>query len=486
MKNDNLFDDLEDKEIDELMKYAVPFPADNGINIKNKFLQKANMRHKKLPLKKIFVWGALASTLLVSTLAYAQVLDFSKIYKIVFGDNSKYVEQYIQPFVSEHTVTPNEKETQTVIESEYDGIVFKLISVINDGDVLRIFATMQDTTGNKLSDKIDFSSWGLSQGHGGNATVVDYNSETKTTTILITSLGGGHEGFATLSINGLKTNRENKSGLKENKINVYELLQDYIPNTMMQEEVYKLGGAHLVYKNGTMVAESPLLFRLLKFDEKEITFDNIDWSLISNIGFVDGHLHIQTRALSDNENQLASIDFVDSNNKVIHSGHFYLSYVDFENSHHKPDAPPHNLYTEMVYEEITDLKQLKDLRMAIDIVEVGKAMKGNWEFSFEIPKKVTTEFNIGHDMNINDEMIKVDAVLLSPLGITLNLPENISQNYKHKDSASVKYDDGTIIELKKVKIDGYENMSTLNFSGNIIEIEKVHRIVINNEVIVIK
>lgn len=72
------------------------------------------------------------------------------------------------------------------IQSQYDGIVIKLISAINDEDVLRIFATATDTKGDRLGEDLDFTSWGLSQGHGGNVSVIDYNNETKTATLMNT------------------------------------------------------------------------------------------------------------------------------------------------------------------------------------------------------------------------------------------------------------------------------------------------------------
>jgi hypothetical protein len=99
---------------------------------------------RRLAVMSIVIILALLIT--STALAYTQILDFSRIYRIVFGENSEYIEQYIEPLFSENTSATDKSEPQTVdksqkvnepqpvkttIESEYDGIVISLISAIN-------------------------------------------------------------------------------------------------------------------------------------------------------------------------------------------------------------------------------------------------------------------------------------------------------------------------------------------------------------------
>lgn len=172
--------------------------------IKNKFyakLQEEKAMKKRRKFPAIIAVAAAFSLMSISVLAYTGVLDFSRIYQIVFGENSEYVEQYIQPLGNE-----------AVVESEYNGIVMRLISAINDEYALRVFATLTDTTGDRLSDGVSFPSWGLSKGHTQGISIVEYNHETRTAVILITSRGGDLHGSATLTVDGIAAER----GLSEN------------------------------------------------------------------------------------------------------------------------------------------------------------------------------------------------------------------------------------------------------------------------------
>lgn len=84
-------------------------------------------------------------------------------------------------------------------------------------------------------------------------------------------------------------------------------------------------------------------------------------------------------------------------------------------------------------------------------------------------------------MYINGSKLKIDRISLSPIGITIHLPENLSADYNNSDVVYVEYTDGTIIELNQSSIHTYEEESTIIFGGDIIEIEKVEGIIINGE-----
>ena len=447
---------------------------------------------------------AIAATIIIlaalttSALAYARILDFSKIYAAVFGEKSDYIEQYIEPFVSEsasatgvtenHAIVqpqPGQDEPEPiapvterpVIECEFDGIILTLVSAINDGDVLRIFATIQDTTGDRINDSIRFDDWILSQGSGGNISVVDYDRATRTATLLITSLGGGHEGSATLSINGFTTNREIILGLIENGVRVYDILPGHTPQTISLDKVWVTGGAERDPNGELLSAYSSVL----RPDETDIRFENVSWTFISNLGFIDGVLHVQTAQLSEVENQLLSISFVTAENEVVYEGNRFLGFIDGDQIYNDYYHEQYARYRETIYEDITDIEQLSGLIMAIDFVEMGSVNEGRWEFSFVIPERVTTGFEIGREITINGSPVYLETGSISPLGVIIDLPDNIVRNYMHEDCAYVIYRDGTVIELNETYIDGNNNESTLKFGGSIVEIEQVQTIVINGE-----
>ena len=473
MDNNNLFDDLEDKEIDDLMKYSIPFSEENRRNIKTKFTQKAQMKQKRFPLKKRIVLVAIVLTFLFSTLVYAGVIDINRIYQIVFGDNSNYLEEHIK------TYDNKSKSDVFVGESEYDEIVLKLISAVNDEGALRVILTMTDTTKDRLSETMSLDTWSLSQGSGGSSEIIDYNQETKTATILITSSGSNHSGNVTFNINNILSSKAFKKDIKENEINVYDLLKNYTPKTISQDEgVWVNGGAYQSEEGEALASKS----RLLSLDEKDIKFDSIDWNHISNIG-----CHTSSYWVSG--------PFVNAEGEILHNGHLFLSYIDNGNGKVYVDSKQ---YKEMIYEDIRDMGQLKDLFVSIDFLEMGKVIEGNWKISFNVPDKMRkTEINVNKEIILNGNSIIIDKIFLSPLGITMQLPKNInySNGFDYKDSVSVKYTDGTIIRLDSISVVAtgneistgiFEKDTTLSFSGNIVEIEKVEWVIINEDVISIK
>lgn len=484
MNNEYLNKDLDDKEIEMMLKYVPEYTEDNARNIKDKFTKKSKSKQRKFSLKKWALGGVAAVMILTTTLVYAEIIDISKVYRIIFGENSEYIDSYIEPLENSKDLMPadedNDKEVPLSIQSEYDGIVIKLISAINDENALRIFATAKDIKGDRLGEDLDFTSWGLNQGNGGNLSVVDYDNETKTATLMITSLGSDHQGSATLKVNGFSTGREFLEDLPENNIDISELLKGHDPKIISHDEVYQSGGGGGDYRKP--FAES----RFLKYDEMDIQFDNVDMFSISNIGFVDGLFHIQTKAIlsrvSLEDGYFINAKFINSEEETVYESKKNINFVIDEkytwNEHYKE---PHDGYTEIIYDSITKPEELNGLSIAIDYMKSPEITEGNWEFSFMIPEKVTTDFKVDREININGNKIKVNMISLSPIGVTLHLNQDISEDYNHSDAVYVEYTDGTRIKLDQASIHTYQFESTLVFKGDIIEIEKVESIIINGE-----
>ncbi len=445
------------------------------------------------PVKRAVAICCATVVCIFSTLAYAGVIDWVGIYRGVFGDNAAHVEPYITPIMGEATRTTRStvesNQTQVpivaeadanVIESTYDGIVIKLLSAINDDNALRIFATVTDTTGDRIGENTRFDYWGLEQGYGGNISIVDYNRDTRTATLLITSMGDHAPGAASLWIDGFVGDRRFIQNHTQSSIDLYDALQKQTAVTLSRDDVYVIGGA-------TQSGEQQQLrdaTDVLAMDALSVALDGVDWCVITNVGFVDGRLHIQTRTLSDNQNDLASMDVTDARGAV-HQGHLQIGYVAPEHGYAENNRSPYPIYKEMIYPDITDLEQLKGASVSIDYLHQGQTYDGEWRFSFEIPEKALVSINVYKDVNINGKDVYVDTVSLSPLGVTLHLNENITTDYDFDkaDIASVTYEDGVVVPLT-LRIDGYEDTSTLTFGG-VIEMERVRGITINGRTLTV-
>jgi len=476
MKKDNFSHQTNDKEIEMMSKYVPEYTSYHARNIKNKFEQKAKIKQRKLPFKKLVLVGLAASMVFTATLVYAGVIDISNIYTAVFGENAQLVEPYIQPLDS------GDSRKTVSTQCEYDGIVIKLISAINDENSLRIFATVTDTKGDRLGENMNFTSWGLSQGYGGNVSVVDYNPDTQTATLMITSLGNDHKGSAILSVNGFSTGLEVVEDLPEDHLNIARLLKEHTPILISHDEVWQPGGGF----NSNPYSES----RLLQADEMDIKLHNRDMFSLSNIGFVDGLLHIQMKAALRNhtltDGSYINVNLVNSEKEIIYEPTVAINFLtDGKYAYQKYALEPHDEHTELIYKGVTTPEQLNNLSLTIDYMKSPNIIEGNWEFSFMIPERVTTEFLINKDIPINGLDLKIDSISLSPIGITIHLPQIISDNYSHSDIVYVEYKDGTIIELAESSIHTYEDESTLIFGGQVIEIEKIKSAIINGKTIII-
>ena len=118
------------------------------------------------------------------------------------------------------------------------------------------------------------------------------------------------------------------------------MLKDYTTKIISQDKgVWVSGGAYQSEEGRALALKS----KLLSLDEKDVKFDNIDWSHSSNI-------------MRDNENDLASINFVNAEGKILYNGHLSLSYI---NNGYNQIYVDSKKYKEMIYEDIRDMEQLK-------------------------------------------------------------------------------------------------------------------------------
>jgi hypothetical protein len=118
-------------------------------------------------------------------------------------------------------------------------------------------------------------------------------------------------------------------------------------------------------------------------------------------------------------------------------------------------------------------------------------IEGRWEFSFAVPDRISTEFRVDREMQIDGTPVFVEMIALSPLGVTVHLPSELgvidfTYAYSHNDTAFVEHKNGSIIELSQTSIHGSDFGITLIFGGQIIEdVANVQSISINGEKIIV-
>jgi hypothetical protein len=458
----------------------------------------------RLSARKIAVACFAVTVCLFSTLVYAGVIDLGPIYKLVFGDGAGYIEQYVRPLETVYpqdvsTIVNNGEQTFGEYEAEADslsdisdGIQIRLLSAYNDAKSLRIFAAATDLVGDRLSIETRFADWWLDQGHGGSIGVIDYDSTTKTAILLIASLGGEHKGQANLQINGYTDNGQFIENKAEPTINLYDLLQEP-PVVMPLAEVYFTGGSNINAHNQEELAQFMETAQVLGFGAMAVSFESIAWSVITNVGFVDGSLHIQTITYPQNGNNLhlPAIRLADKTGNVLYNADLSISYrksrnigsfLDDELS--AIDASQNPEYTDMIYKNITAPEQLRGLSVYLDYVLEPQANAGSWQFSFAVPEPATMNIAVMKELTINGHRVFVDTVSLSPTGVSLKLPSSYLTDYQ-PDQVAVVYQDGSVVSLADITQSGHEDEIILTFGGSIIEVEKVRELVVNGEVVAV-
>ncbi|WHY84663.1 DUF4179 domain-containing protein [Neobacillus novalis] len=190
MKTNRLISDLNETQIDELLKYAPSYSEGNDKNIMNRFIEKTSGIKKKHTKKKPLIVGAMAASLLFSAgLGYANSDKLTTIYHGIFGEGgTSYISQY-----------------GTVLNSEveHDGIQLRLVSVIhNPSDHVMVFFTLTDKTEDRLSKTTK-----LHANYGWDN--LDYDPATKTITYLANIIGEQNQTM-TFSIHSITTDNGKK------------------------------------------------------------------------------------------------------------------------------------------------------------------------------------------------------------------------------------------------------------------------------------
>lgn len=477
-KNKNI-EKLDDEMIDNLMEYSIKFDDQSDQNIRSKFYKNANFGGKQMGNKKIASVVAIASTFIFSTLVYANVIDLSHIYQNLFGNNKTYVD---------------EKVVNVDMSDVDNGIEAKVISTfMTSENELNVIFTLRDITGDgRITEESGISSYNLtgeniSSDVSSSSMTLDFNEETGTGVYLINSYNPlGFDGEITFKLNDI-TNGGNlmkytKFDVAQN-IDIYEKINGYNPNVVTQTNL-NLDGTS--YKGDDVTYEDVKKLKILKPDEMIIPFNSVDFAEISNIGFVDGKFHVQTKQLSDIKNKRISDLYIKSNDIKYESN----VNIDFYSDDEKI------IYEEYVFTEITSLDELQNSQILINYIEQNEDIKASFEFKFEKPD-VTSNNIVDKKTNvvIGNNTVVADEISLTPLGVDLIITsdEQLLFRNDNKENVYILYNDGTTANL--VRGSNFTSKNNDNYSTRIsyisanntpIKIDDVTEIIINGQTFKVK
>lgn len=427
--------------------------------LENRISKNSYKTRKRVKKTVAIAAAALVSVMLSVTVMAATVPSFNKLLEIV----SPQMALYLRPIQ---------------LTSIDDGIKMEVIAAMNDEDTAVVYLSMQDLTGERVDDSISLLDYEIEGMWSYQPEVISYDKATKTAIIRILASGA--------------------SELKKLSVNVDSfyigngILKTFDTNIDLVKAISKADTKIVPFNNkngysscgGNSYLTDKLInnetINLLKTDQINIALPNNNFAHISNIGIVDGKLHVQLKrtsgAIFDDVN-LILID--DTGNKIkpngISFGFNQIGRHSFEYDEFVFDVNEKNLYKYKLNEELASLD--------------GCYTEGNWYTTFNLkPVGNAAEVNC----NINLDEIKINKASVSSIGVTLF--GDAKEKKKTKDievdniNVQVKMNDNSVINLKY-------NSSEIKAKGGVIskylfsepiKFEEVKEISINGNVIVLK
>ena len=490
-KNIMLFSELNEEQVDELLQYC-PYYSDTGLeNVRNRVRGKLvkgmkPARHKK-SLKKAFIAAAAAVFVFGAVAAQAGVLDLQGLFQLVFGEKAGYVAQYSTPLLGSATS---------------NGIELKLLAAYRDEKDVSVYYTLTDTTKDRLSknltpyESFDF----LNSENGGDGLanlaieVLKYDAGTKTFTAVATGTTANENpydknGNAAFSISKILSDGA-RFDAYDKSIDLYSVLSGY--SAKIQSGKVK----------GLPISGKPEYFKkyddgvpLLENGVLNIPFKDIGWpwAYISNAGFVDGALHIQTKTVNGTYNLIDMLYFNNQNNEKVFGG------LDHNVVMVNGASDSGGRYCEFIFGGVTDIEQLKGLKLEYEGWAYAHEVETpGLSVTFKVPEQMPrVEIPINKEITIAGDSISKGKLVLSPLYLKIYY-ENAGRFPKISDDVSLTYKDGAKITLTQeywsndlAPVSGKSGGTMYNFikqfsnAGSVIEIDKVKSISINGQTFIL-
>ncbi len=295
------------------------------------------------------------------------------------------------------------------IACEDNGIKMEVIGAMNDDEMAVIYITMKDLAGARIDETLDIYNYRLTGTHIATCQMVHFDDTTKTATLRMQANGGK-------KLNGKKVRFQIDSFLSnllefdnlETGINLSDIKEAGESQTILldtRDGISGGGGGDLFDK---LLSQGTI--KILAPDQKQIILPQIDFAYISNIGLVDGRLHVQTKWIGDGIDDHGDLYLVDSAGNAIctNSANIYFGIDKSGRSKYGRD------YVEYIF-DISNL-DLDDLKLMGNFVSHGNYITGNWKATFKI-QSVGEELQA--DCDIKYSALNISNVKVSPLGVTL-------------------------------------------------------------------
>lgn len=356
------------------------------------------------------------------------------------------------------------------ISSEDKGIKMEVAGAMNDDEMAVIYLTMQDLTGNRIDKTLDIYDYSLTGLNTFNCQMVDYNETTKTATFRMEANGGK-------KLNGKKVSFRIDSFLNDkrifDKVETGIKISDIVetdPSQMIPLDMNFIsgGGGDLFDK-----FKSKGTINVLRTDQMNIALPKIDFMYISNMGYIDGRLHIQTKWERDNVDDHGYFYFADKLENKIDN---YPSNIYF-GTDEEGNTKFGRGYVEYIFD--VDSINLNESKLMGYFVSNENYITGNWKTTFKI-QSIGEEKQV--DCNIKIDSLLVNSISVSPMGITI--AGNGECNDLEKIIVCANMPDGSVQTFDSVRSYSTDGENKLKFISSLpLDVSKVKSITINGSVI---
>ncbi|NMB27952.1 MAG: hypothetical protein GX987_07880 [Tissierellia bacterium] len=289
------------------------------------------------------------------------------------------------------------------------GIKMEVVATGRYDNMVKAYVTFQDLEGNRIGKGLNFfdyysltgtnyPSWGSC-----GCSIIDYDEENKKATILVEAENGTKfEGEnLTFKVDNIfydnKEYEDYEIGIDLTKLN-HE--PSYVNATEKQFMSWSYGE---LYSDGDSIP-------ILKPHVKDIKFPDINTSMISNIGIIDGKLHVQIWRNKNFEGQGIDIYLKNSKGENVSCDTNVNFGID------KSGMPTSNSdypsYSEFIFDIDTD--KLDEYQL-LGYFDTCKQIEGPWQVSFKAEDGKILE----KTCNVNLGDVKVEEISINPFAISL-------------------------------------------------------------------
>jgi hypothetical protein len=350
--------------------------------------------------------------------------------------------------------------------SESTGIKMEVLAAMNDDDTAVAYLTMQDLTGDRIKGSIDLYNYSISAGHMFTHEMIAYDEPSKTATIRLLANGGSQ-------LNGQKITLRIDSFLSDKQV-FKEVATGVDPANISQAPLtipldmndIRGGGGELFQQlraQGTVQVLPPEVLNA--------PLPGIDFAHLSNVGIVEGRLHVQIKWTGNGVDDHGYVYLEDGAGRSIYPSNFSFGRDASGNAGYGRE------YEEFILD--VDPDQLAQYKLKGYFVANRGYVEGKWQTTFKIEaikasRQVDCRIETGH--------MTITRVAVSPLGLTLR-GSGPAQESEALD-VSVAMLDGRVLE--------FDHTTSFNDGQTIIkkympalplDVEKVSQASINGQIV---